>query len=110
MNSTQVTNDGLGIELRVDGAHDTRHTSVFNRKSSGKTAASKLLQFADPDIAVADGITVILRSQLAAFLVRRRSVSLASAAFALTGSPRGFFQANTLVAVIGHAQVGASVI
>jgi hypothetical protein len=83
VNGTQVTNDGLGIELRVHGAHGTRGTSIFNRKSGGRPPHSKLQQF---------------------------RVSLASAAFALTGSLRGFFQANTLVAVIGHAQIGALVI
>lgn len=92
-------------------AHMIHGTLVYSTvKAAARPPHSKLLQFADADIAVADGITVILRSQLAAFLVRRRSVSLASAAFALTGSPRGFFQADTLVAVTGHAQVGASVI
>jgi hypothetical protein len=68
-----------------------------------------LLQFADPDVAVAHRIAVILQRRQELFGPGRR-VSLASAAFALTGSPRGFFQPNTLVAVIGHAQVGALVI
>src|SRR5216684_7345684 len=34
---------GIGTEQGVDGAHDIRRASIFNRKSGGKTAALQII-------------------------------------------------------------------
>src|SRR6266436_4008053 len=84
----------------------SRSTAPSNRSNS--VLIISLLSAFESCGYVTEGLPVIRPD----WWLRELSPGLASisAAFAPRGSPRGFLQADTLVAIIGHAQVGALVI